>query len=143
MYVPASIRSGITLTSALWSFGTPSIVIFSVPAPFILAPMLLSNSAILDISASLAALFIVVIPFAIDAANMMFIVAPTDAKSKYISAPFNSSAVIMYFEFFLITLAPRLSKPFKCKLMGRVPILHPPGKYISTCLNLASKAPIK
>ena len=38
---------------------------------------------------------------------------------------------------------PSFSKPFKCKSIGLAPILQPPGKCISTCLNLLNNAPIK
>ena len=54
-----------------------------------------------------------------DAAIIMLTVAPTDAKSRKISAPFNSFASIKYLLFFLVIVAPKASKPFKCKSMGR------------------------
>ena len=143
MYVPASILSGITLISAPWSSFTPSIFISSVPDPVIFAPMLFRSSAMFTISASRAALLIIVVPLANVAAIMIFIVAPTDAKSKKILAPWSSLASRMYFESSFVIVAPRASKPFKCKSIGLEPILHPPGKYISTCLYLASSEPIK
>ena len=55
-YVPASIRSGITSITQEESLLTPSILISLVPAPLILAPILLSKTATFTISGSLAAL---------------------------------------------------------------------------------------
>ena len=78
------------------SFLTPSIVITLVPAPSILAPILFKNCAIFIISISLAAFIIVVIPSAILAANIMLIVAPTEAKSKLILVPFKFLASKVY-----------------------------------------------
>ena len=82
VYVPASILSGITSITPLPSFSTPSITISLVPAPRILAPILFNNEAMLTISGSLAAFEICVVPSAFTAANIMLIVAPTEAKSK-------------------------------------------------------------
>ena len=92
---------------------------------------------------SLAALDIMVVPSAFTAASIKFIVAPTDAKSRFILVPISLSAVIINRLSFSSTFAPSASKPFKCKLIGLAPIEHPPGKYISTFLNLLSNAPIK
>ena len=96
----------------LLNFFTPVIVIVSVPAPLILAPMLFKKSAIFTISGSLAALNILVWPLALTAANIMFIVAPTEGKSKVISAPFSSRASIIYLSPSIFTVAPKASKPF-------------------------------
>ena len=82
IYVPASILSGIISCIQPLSLVTPSIVILLVPSPWIQAPILFS---ILDksmISGSFAALAIMVLPLAKVAANMILIVAPTEAKSK-------------------------------------------------------------
>ena len=80
--VPASILSGIISWTEPVSFSTPSIVITLVPAPFTLAPILFKKTAKSMISGSLAAFSIVVRPSANTAANIIFIVAPTDAISK-------------------------------------------------------------
>ena len=90
--------------------------------------MLFNNSAIFTISASRAALFITVFPFAKVAAIIKLIVAPTDAKSKNIFAPCNSLASIIYFVSSFVIVAPKDSNPFRCKSIGLDPILHPPGK---------------
>ena len=81
-YVPASILSGITSWKHFPKWLTPIIFIVDVPAPVILAPILFKNVAIFTISGSLAALSITVLPFAFTAANIIFIVAPTDAISR-------------------------------------------------------------
>jgi len=56
----------------------------------------------------------------------MLIVAPTDAKSKKIFAPVNFLASIMYLLSSFVIVAPKASKPFKCKSIGLEPISHPP-----------------
>jgi len=143
IYVPASILSGITSCTDECIFFTPFILIVLVPAPVIFAPILFKNIAIFTISGSLAALSIIVVPSAFTAASIIFIVAPTLAKSKYILLPFNSSAlIIILFSSYLI-LAPRLSNPFKCKSIGLDPILHPPGYETTAFLYLPRRAPIK
>ena len=104
--MPASIRSGITSWKALWRCSTPLIVIVSVPAPLILAPILFKKVATFTISGSLAAFSIVVTPFALVATSKALIVAPTLGISRYILFPFNSSAVIVYLFSSSIIVAP-------------------------------------
>ena len=82
MKVPASIRSGMTLTSQGLRLSTPSMVMTSVPAPLIFAPMALSVSARFTTSGSLAAFSSRVVPFARAAAIMIFSVPPTVEMSK-------------------------------------------------------------
>ena len=60
--VPVSILSGMILKLISFSFFTPSISIMSVPAPFILAPILFKKSCKLIISGSLALFVMVVFP---------------------------------------------------------------------------------
>ena len=81
-------------------------------------------------------------PLAFTAANMMFKVAPTLATSKNISAPCKSGASMIYLSSICSIFAPIFSNPFKCKSIGLDPILHPPGKDISTCLYFVNKVPI-
>jgi len=64
------------------SLGTPVMVITSVPAPLILAPMPRSTSARLTISGSRAALLSTVVPSARVAAIMIFSVPVTVGRSK-------------------------------------------------------------
>ena len=105
--------------------------------------MLFKNVATFAISGSAAALSITVLPFALTAASIILIVAPTLGKSRYILLPFNLSASIIKWLSSSVTLAPNNSNPFKWRLIGLAPIEHPPGKYISTLLNLPNNAPIK
>ena len=81
-YVPASIRSGITVWIAPCRDSTPSIRITFVPAPRIFAPIAFKNVAKSTISGSSAAFSITVLPLAIEAAMITFSVAPTLGKSK-------------------------------------------------------------
>ena len=80
--VPASIWSGITEYSVLCSFSTPTIRITSVPAPRIFAPILFKKFATSTTWGSFAAFSITVFPSAMDAAIIIFIVAPTDTLSR-------------------------------------------------------------
>ena len=75
--------------------------------------MLFKNVATFTISGSLAAFSITVLPFASTAANIIFIVAPTEAISKYIFAPFSSFASTIYFSLSFVIVAPKASNPFK------------------------------
>ena len=67
------------------SFFTPVISILSVPTPLILAPALFKNLAKSSISGSFAALVNTVVPSAKHEANIIFSVAPTLGKSRFIS----------------------------------------------------------
>ena len=87
MYVPASILSGITVCSTASSFSTPVIFMVLVPAPLTFAPILFRKLARSTISGSSAAFSMVVVPSASTAAIMMFSVAPTEGKSRYILLP--------------------------------------------------------
>ena len=80
--VPASIWSGIIEYSVLWSFCTPRILITSVPAPLMLAPMLFRKFATSTTCGSFATFSRMVSPSAIAAAIITLIVAPTDTTSK-------------------------------------------------------------
>ncbi len=122
-------RSGIMLCSAPCKSSTPSISIFSVPAPLIFAPILLRSLAKSSISGSHAALFIVVFPFANAAAIITFSVPVTLTFSKKVSAPTSRpfGARATTFPASSETFAPSCSNAFKCKSIGRVPIAQPPG----------------
>ena len=82
--VPASIWSGMMEYSVLCNFSTPRIRITSVPAPLMLAPILFKKFAASTTCGSRAAFSIIVYPFAIEAAIIILIVAPTDTVSKKI-----------------------------------------------------------
>jgi len=118
-------------------------VITLVPAPFIFAPILFKKVATFTISGSLATFSITVFPLAFTAASIVFIVAPTLGISRYILAPFNSSASTIYLFPSSITTAPRARYAFKVWSIGLSPIVHPPGKYISTCLYFPNNDDIK
>jgi len=75
--VPASILSGIIFISTGMSSSTPSISRVVVPLPFIFAPILFRRSIVESTSGSIAALNILVFPFAKTATIRALIVAPT------------------------------------------------------------------
>ncbi len=87
MNVPVSILSGIIPCLQLPSLATPSILMVSVPAPLTFAPILFRKFARSTISGSSAAFSIMVVPSASTAAIIMFSVAPTLGKSRYMDAP--------------------------------------------------------
>src|SRR3712207_4461332 len=113
-----------------------------VPAPSILAPILFKNIAKSSISGSSAEFSIMVSPLANVAAIIIFSVAPTDGKSKYILLPINSLALASTYPYPIFTSAPSAINPFKCRSIGLVPILHPPGNDILNLPNLANIGPI-
>ena len=80
--VPASIWSGIIEYVQPWSLFTPLILITSVPAPLILAPIALRKFATSTICGSFAAFSRIVSPSAIHDAIIRLIVAPTVTTSK-------------------------------------------------------------
>ena len=82
IYVPASIWSGIIEYVIPCRYFTPRILITSVPAPLTSAPIELRKFARSTICGSLAAFSMIVIPSALDAASIMFIVAPTETTSR-------------------------------------------------------------
>ena len=82
MKVPASMRSGIMVWFAGRSSFTPFILMVSVPAPFMSAPMEVRNVARSVISGSVAAFSMIVCPSASTAAIIVFSVAPTLGKSR-------------------------------------------------------------
>ena len=81
-YVAATMRSGMTVYSVLWSFFTPFIIIVSLPSPEMSAPQPLKKPQRSDISGSRAAFLIVVVPLPVAAASRMFSVAPTLGHRK-------------------------------------------------------------
>ncbi len=87
--VPVSIRSGITLNSAPCNDCTPSIVMTSVPAPYIFAPMAIKQWARSTISGSRAAFSRMVVPAAKVAAIIRFSVPVTVTISNTMRAPCN------------------------------------------------------
>ena len=106
-YVPTSTLSGITLKVAPSSLSTPSIVIMSVPAPLIFAPISIRQFAKSITSGSLAAFSIVVIPSAKLAAIITFSVPVTLTGSNIIFAPFRRpSTFALIFPSTMLTSAP-------------------------------------
>ena len=142
MKVPASIWSGTTeyVSSFLSSF-TPCILILSVPAPMMFAPILLRKFARSTICGSFAAFSIVDVPSASTAASIAFMVAPTDTMSRYIWLPFSFLAFTSIFPCSASTVAPSCSKAFMCWSIGLAPSLQPPGIPTIACLHLPSSAP--
>ena len=143
-YVPASIRSAITLNSSILisSPAVPWIVNIAVPIPSILTPLSFKISHSWTTSGSLAALVIVVAPLARAAAITMFAVPVTVILSKIISQPFNpSGAVASTYPALMSMCAPICSSAFKCKSIGLCPIAQPPGSETSQCPNLANRGP--
>ena len=114
MYVPASIWSGIMGYVQPCSLLPPVMRITSVPAPFTCAPIMLRKFAVSTTCGSFAAFEIMVLPSAQTAASIMFIVAPTDTTSKYISAPTSLSAFAVIMPRCMLTSAPSARKPFIC-----------------------------
>ena len=94
--VPVSIRSGTTLCSQPVKRSTPSMTIWSEPAPVIFAPILLRKSAVSTISGSRAAFSMIVVPFASVAAIMIDKVAPTLTFSITIRVPTRRSATTAF-----------------------------------------------
>ena len=81
--VPASIWSGTIEYVALPdNFFTPLILITSVPAPWISAPIVFKKLATSTTCGSFAALSIVVVPSAKTEASITLIVAPTETVSR-------------------------------------------------------------
>ena len=74
--------TGMIAYSVLWRCSTPWILITSVPAPLILAPILPRKLATSTTCGSLAAFSMIVLPLAITAAIMMLMVAPTETLSR-------------------------------------------------------------
>ena len=85
--VPASIRSGMTGCTAPRRSSTPSMVMVSLPAPVIRAPMAFRRFARSSISGSWATLRSTVRPRARVAAIITFSVPVTVRESNVISAP--------------------------------------------------------
>ena len=126
--VPASIWSGTTEYVALpVSFFTPLILITSVPAPRMSAPIVFKKLATSTMWGSLAALSIIVVPSARTEASITLIVAPTETTSIYIEVPTNFDALAVIFPWVVSTFAPKASKPLICWSIGLAPNLQPPG----------------
>ena len=89
IYVPATILSEIISCSAFFKFVTPCTRIVFVPWPSIFAPIFIRQFDKSSISGSLAALEILVSPFANTEAISIFSVAPTLGKGNLILFPIN------------------------------------------------------
>ena len=131
MKVPASIWSGIIEYSVPCNLLTPFILITSVPAPFISAPMLFKKLATSTICGSFATFSITVFPGIKLAASIIFIVAPTETISKNICAPLSLSELALILPELISIFAPNALKPFKCWSIGLAPISQPPGSATS------------
>ena len=84
------------------------------------------NLAKSSISGSFAALVNTVVPSAKHEANIIFSVAPTLGKSKFICVPIIFSALHIISPYSSFIFIPNFSNPFKCKSIGLEPISHPP-----------------
>ena len=83
---------------------------------------------------SLATFCSTVCPSALQAASIRLMVAPTDTRSKKISAPFSllAWARTTFRLSSMYTLAPSARRPLMCWSMGRGPMTQPPGRASST-----------
>ena len=93
--VPVSMRSGMMRCSAPASALTPSIVIVSLPAPSMFAPIALRQFARSTTSGSRAAFSMTVVPSARQAAIIRFSVPVTVTRSLNMRAPFRRFACAM------------------------------------------------
>ena len=82
IYVPASIWSGMIEYVTPCKCSTPRILMTSVPAPLMFAPIEFRKFARSTTCGSRAAFSMTVSPFAFTDARMMFIVAPTVTMSR-------------------------------------------------------------
>ena len=105
--------STVTLTLSSPS-STPFTLITSVPAPLTSAPIVFKKFATSTTCGSLATFSNIVVPSAIVAAIITFIVAPTETTSKKILAACKFSALTLTAPSSITTSAPNASKPFKC-----------------------------
>ena len=107
-----------------------------------LAPIAARQLAKSTTSGSLAAFSITVTPSAKLAAMMTFSVPVTLTGSKIIFAPFSLPFTFaLIFPSSMSISAPIALIASMCKLTGRLPIAHPPGKATVACPNFASNGP--
>ena len=112
-YVPASILSaGIVKVVPINSF-TPSILILSVPAPEMLAPIEFKKSAKSEISGSFATFVKVVTPSANEAAIIKFSVPVTVTPSNSISVPISFLAFASIYPLLSDISAPSFSRALR------------------------------
>ena len=117
----------------------------SVPAPLMSAPMELRKLARSTMCGSLAAFSMVVVPSARLAAIIRFSVAPTLGTRRKMRSPFNrpppgTSATTSSSRIWID--APRISRPFRCRSIGRAPMAQPPGKLSTARPKRARSGPI-
>ena len=122
IYVPHSMRSGISLISAACSRFTPFIYMVPVPSPLISAPQPLRYSARHTISGSLAQFRMQLAPSAHTAAITAFSVAPTLGNLKVISAPESLSARHIIFSPVSSASAPKALITSICMSTGLLPM---------------------
>ena len=97
-----------------------------LPAPCIFAPILFRKLARSTISGSIAAFTILVSPSARVASSIIFSVAPTLGKSRWISVPIILSAVQLIKPASSFISTPSSLNAFRCRSIGLAPISHPP-----------------
>ena len=121
-------------------FRRPSIRIVELPAPWMAAPQRFRNSARSVISGSRAAPRSTVVPLAHAAASTSVSVAPTLGKRRVISAPWRPEGAVSTNRPGPAShsTAPICRSPARCRSMGRAPILHPPGRFVSVRPSFAS-----
>ena len=140
--VPATILSLIILWLALSNLLTPSIWIIPLVLILIFAPILFKQSAKSDISGSIAAFSIIVLPFAIADAIIIFSVAPTLGNDKGTWFPIKPFFTLpITYPFSTEKLAPNFFNPSKWISIGLVPMAQPPGREIFASPNLLIKGP--
>ena len=112
-YVPASILSAGILKVVPFSLFTPLILISSVPAPIMFAPIEFKKSARSEISGSLATLLSIVSPSAREAAIIRFSVPVTVIPSNLIFAPISPFDLASIYPFFRLISAPSFLSAFR------------------------------
>ena len=116
-----------------------------LPAPTIFAPIALRKLAKSTTSGSQAALSITVIPSASVAAIITLAVPSTVEPARpprNISAPTSRLALASTYPFSTLSFAPKAAKPLRCRLIGRAPMMHPPGSETVAFFSRPSRGPM-
>ena len=121
-------RSPMSSLSTGTSSSTPSISRVDEPAPMMCAPMRLRNAHRSVISGSRAAFSMTLVPLARTAAVIRFSVAPTLGNSSTMRLPESPAGARASIAPCTTSIsAPIASKPPRCMLILRLPMLSPPG----------------
>lgn len=127
-YVPATMRSGITVCSAGERRDTPSTQMVLPPAPVIFAPHFTRNSAG-RLSRSRGGVVYLGAADAVTAASIMFSVAPTDGNESVTLPPrIPPAAVHSSQPCSSLIVTPISRSAARCRSIGLAPSSQPPGK---------------